>query len=236
MLTNQIPLPFSKYHPYDLKSFVSGKNVEVINVIANIIEHNEIHCLYLWGAKGTGKSHLLQAICTAAHKQGKTPAYLPLAEIENLSADMLTGLENLDLVCIDDIQTISGQSSWEEGLFHLFNSMKAENKCLVISADKSPQNLKLKLADLESRLSWDLVYRLEFLDEESLIKAMKLRANERMFDIPDEVFEYVLKRVPRDTHTLFNPINRLDEASIAEKKKITIPFVTKYISDTQIRL
>jgi len=94
-----------------------------------------------------------------------------------------------------------------------------------MSADQGPQSIGIQLPDLQSRLAWDLVFHLQPLDEASLIQALQRRARARMFDFPDEVLDYLVKRVSRDTHSLFRLLDRLDEASLASKKKITIPFV-----------
>lgn len=225
MSTNQIPLPFVGFDRLDFDSYLPGRNEAALGYVIRTAEGKERGNLYLWGQPGTGKSHLLQAISTRASDHQMSVAYIPLDRIMDLSPGMLQGLEMLDLVCIDNLHLLAGLEEWEQALFHLFNRMRLEQKPLVMTAERSPQNSGIKLPDLRSRLSWDLVFHLQPLDEQGLTQALKQRARSRMFDFPDEVLDYLVKRVSRDANDLFTLLDRLDEASLASKKKITIPFV-----------
>ena len=225
MQSSQMPLPFERFDRYDLESFLPGDNSDAISHLVRVIRGEEFNNLYLWGKMGTGKSHLLQAACTTATDNQKRTAYIPMSQRQELSPDMLEGLEQLDLVCIDDLECITGDDEWELSLFHLFNRMRESRHPLIMTADQSPQSLGMDLPDLKSRLGWDLVYRLETLDEASVILAMKRRAEQRRFELPDDVLDYMMKRVSRDTHSLFKLLDEIDAASISQKKKITIPFV-----------
>jgi DnaA family protein len=230
MQLNQIPLPFDKFNRYDIDSFLPGKNQDVLGQLNELVRDTTSKNILIWGLVGTGKSHILQAMCTAITNNNKSAAYIPLTEINDLSPGMLEGLEGMDLVCVDDIDCLAGISEWEQAMFHLFNRIRDSKGCLLISAGQNPKNLLINLPDLKSRLSWDLVYRLELLDETSLFEALKIRANQRRFDLPDEVVDYLFKRVSRDPHHLFNLLDDIDKASISEKKKITIPFVKRLLS------
>ena len=96
---------------------------------------------------------------------------------------------------------------------------------LLITAQHSPKGSPIQLADLKSRLAWDHVYHLQTLDEKHSLQALQLRAQSRGFDLPDEVAAYLLKRVARDMHNLFQLLDKLDNASLVAKKKLSIPFV-----------
>lgn len=221
----QIPLPFTRFNVFDFESFLPVGNDAALHGLKRIALGESQGNLYLWGQAGTGKSHLLQAATTLAADNKMNVAYIPLAQIGEFSPGMLLELEALDLICIDDLHRAAGSASWEQGLFHLFNRLRERRRPLVMSADQSPQAIGVELPDLKSRLAWDLVFHLLPLDEASLIQALQQRARARMFDFPDEVLDYLVKRVSRDTHSLFQLLDRLDEASLASKKKITIPFV-----------
>lgn len=185
--------------------------------------------IYLWGRPGTGKSHLLQAVCTCAQDNYRTAAYIPFAQLDEFTPELLHGLESLDLVCIDDLGRIAGRNEWETALFHLFNRMREANRSMIFAARQGPLEIALGLQDLKSRLSWDLGYYLTPLDDESVAIALKQRAGARMFDLPDEVVSYIVSRVARDTHNLFRLLDQLDDASLASQKKLTIPFVKRLI-------
>lgn len=221
----QIPLPFAGFERIDFELFQTRSNLDTVASLRQAAVGEDDHNIYLWGQAGTGKSHLLQAACTLASDHGRTVAYIPLARHGEILQEMLAGLAEYDLVCIDDLNYIQGNESWELPLFNLFNDMRDRCKPLLFTADKSPNGIGISMPDLKSRLTWDLVFHLLPADEETLITALQQRARARMFDLPDEVVEFLVRRVARDTHNLFDMLNRLDHASLQSKKKLTIPFV-----------
>lgn len=229
MAETQIPLPFTRCDPFDFDSYLPGGNAAALHGLKLIAAGRSQGNLYLWGPAGTGKSHLLQAAASLASGNKLMVAYIPLAQIEEFSPGMLQGLEALDLVCIDDLHRAAGSASWEQAVFHLFNRLRERRRPLLMSADQSPQAIGVELQDLKSRLAWDLVFHLQPLDEASLIQALQQRARGRMFEFPEEVLGYLVKRVSRDTHSLFQLLDRLDKASLERKKKITIPFVKEVL-------
>jgi DnaA-homolog protein len=221
----QIPLAFTKYEHVDFGLYVAGPNQQALQHLQNIISGEDRKNVYLWGQAGTGKSHLLQALCTEAAKAQLNIAYIPLTEAERLSPQMLEGLEHLALVCLDDIDFIAGNDEWEQAIFHLYNQLRDVQTPLLITAKHSPKGSPIKLPDLLSRLAWDHVYHLQSLDEKNSLQTLQLRAQSRGFDLPDEVAAYLLKRVARDMHNLFQLLDKLDNATLVAKKKLTIPFV-----------
>lgn len=179
--------------------------------------------LYLWGPQGSGKSHILQACCQAI----QAPAiYIPLTLLKQWGPETIEGLEEQTLICIDDIQAIAEDLAWEEALFHLYNRIKDnENSLLIVSSDKAPRTLNIKLPDLLSRLSWGLVIQLQELDDEEKINTLKSHAAKRGFELPDSVGQFLVNRCSRNMHDLHQLLNRLDSASLEAHRKITIPFV-----------
>jgi DnaA family protein len=172
---------------------------------------------------------LLQAACQQAADLKLSVAYLPLLEIGELNAEMFTGLEQLSLVCIDDVQALAGDAQCEEALFHLYNRMREAGSRLLIAGDVAPSALPIVLADLQSRLSWGPVFHLQDLNDENKISALQLRARTRGFELTEEVGQFLIRRSARDMTSLFALLDRLDEASLAQHRKLTIPFVRDLI-------
>jgi DnaA family protein len=179
--------------------------------------------LYLWGGKGTGKSHLLQACCQEITPNG---IYLPLELIKDLGPSVIEGLEDSRLVCLDDIEAIANDPPWEEALFHLYNKIRDQGKNrLIISGKEPPAQIKIQLPDLRSRLGWGLVIQVHELSEEAKITTLKRYALKRGFELPSVVGQFLLKRCARNMHDLHELLNQLDQASLVAQRKITIPFV-----------
>lgn len=181
--------------------------------------------LFVWGNASVGKSHLLQAACQQAAEEQRAVAYLPMMELIDLPAEIFDGLEQLSLVCIDDVQLIAGKAEWEEALFHFYNRMRDAGSTLLVTANVAPSALKVKLPDLQSRLCWGPVLQLNELDDAGKIAALQLRAEGRGFELSDEVAQFLIRRSARDMASLFALLDRLDEASLVQQRKLTIPFV-----------
>lgn len=189
--------------------------------------------LVLWGEPGTGKTHLLEAACRAAQAQGYAPLYLPLAEKADFTTALLEDAEQAPLVCVDDVDAIAGDATWEAALFALYERLRAQacpeqgrrGGMFVLAASASPLAIGLKLADLATRLTAGLVYQLKPLSDVEKIAALRLRAQRRGLEMTEEVANYLLTRFPRDTHSLFALLDKLDSATLAAQRRLTIPFL-----------
>lgn len=204
-------------------NFIVGDNAEAVKKMHDIIAAASGGLIYLWGATGCGKTHLLQAACRLADDTTRPPAYIPLSEANNLSPDILTGVARSDFICIDDIDSIAGLGEWERALFALYE-LRGQTP-LIVTAKANPRSIDLKMPDLMTRLANGLVYQIEPLSDDKKIKALQLRASQRGIELADDVGKYILNRFPRDTHALFGLLDKLDKASLATQRKITIPFV-----------
>jgi len=187
--------------------------------------------IYVWGAPGCGLTHLLQAACHQAQSAGLSVQYLPLRDLVGYAPEELfTGLEMVDLVCLDCLPTVAGRPDWELAIFNLYNRLREEGKRLLVAAEHSPRELALSLEDLRSRLQWGLTYQVHSLSDDDKQQALQMRARARGLELSDEVAQYIIQRLPRDTNELFWQLQRLDHASLAEQRKLTIPFVKKVLA------
>ena len=152
--------------------------------------------------------------------------YLPLAElVASSSPEVLQSLEQLDLLCLDELEAIVGIAEWEEAIFHCFNRLQQTGCKLLIASNHNPATIKIQLADLRSRLATGLVYQLEILDDEAKQQALIVQAQVRGLDLPNEVAQYLLRHHSRDIHVLMDLLRDLDKASMAAKRRLTIPFI-----------
>jgi DnaA-homolog protein len=178
--------------------------------------------LWLWGASGTGKTHLLQAVCAAA---GEAAAYFPLTRPLGLPPEALAGFERTRVLCVDDVDAVAGDLAWERALFRLFNEAAELRTRLIFAAAAPPRQPDWRLEDWRSRAAACVVYQLRELDDDGRIEALRLRAAQRGLQLPHETSEYLLKRMPRDLRSLFGVLDQLDEASLVAQRRLTIPFI-----------
>ena len=226
----QIPLAFANYQQFDFDSFLLTPQTLLLEQLKAIAKQDVVHHLYLWGERGTGKSHLLQAACKLASETHAQVAFVPLVNIKQFSPAMLHDLGKLDLVCIDDLDHLSGQEEWQQAVVWLYNELRDNGHSLIISGSTVPKQIKLELNDLRSRLEWDQVARLSAPDENTVREILKQKANARAFHLGTEVIDFLLKRVNRDLTSLVEILDQIDTASLVAKRKITIPFIKETLN------
>ena len=206
-------------------------NAQVLAAVRNQIVLATEPFMFLWGAAGCGLTHLLQAACHQAQTANKSFQYFPLRDLVGYAPEELfAGLESLDFVCLDGLDQVVGRSDWELALFNLYNRLRDANKLLLVAAALGPRELPIALPDLASRLQWGVTFHVHSLDDEEKQQALQFRARARGLELSDEVASFIIQRLPRDMNELFWQLNRLDHASLAEQRKLTIPFVKKILS------
>ena len=179
--------------------------------------------IYIYGAAGVGKSHLLQASC---HLAGDGALYLPLGELAGYSPDeVLQDIENLSLVCLDDVHQVLGRDDWELALFNLCNRARQRGCAMLVAGNAAPRVLAVELADLRSRLAWGIVYQLAQAGDEAKIAILQFRAARRGLALNREVCAYIVARAARDMDALLGLLDTLDNASLVEQRALSIPFV-----------
>ena len=224
-MSQQLPLGLQLQASARFSNFLAGPNDELIGQLMQTANGTGEPFFLLWGASGSGKSHLLQASCHLATDQDRTAAYVSLEDISNLSPELLEDWENYQLVCVDDVHRIAGKQHWEEALFNLYNRIRERRGRLIVSSVSMPAGHAFRLPDLVSRLGWGLVYQLNPLNDEQRLAALQQRAMQRGCEMPAETGRYLLRRLPRDIPALFELLDKLDEASLAAQRKLTVPFV-----------
>lgn len=221
----QLPLALQLRDDATFDNFFAGDNRLLVDQLRQFLSNDE-HYLFLYGPAGSGRSHLLQALCNRAQEQQVSAVYFPLKDCKDYPPEQLfDGLEAVSLICLDDVDAIVGDAVWEQALFNLFNRLQAGGRKLLVSANSAVRELPLSLPDLASRLSWGSVFKLNRLTEPQLIALIIFRADLRGLELSEEVAQFIYHRCQRDTHALIGVLNQLDKASLQEQRRLTIPFV-----------
>lgn len=223
-MTVQLTLPLSLRDDATFDNFYSSANEHCVAAVQASASGVGDPFIYLWGQEGAGRSHLLQAACHVAAQKSRTCVYLPL-NTPGLTPQILHDLEHMHLVCIDDIDAIAKDSTWEEALFYLYNRIREASGTLLIAGAHAPAHLGLNLPDLVSRLAWGVVFQLHVLSDEDKLAALSMRAKLRGLVLNEEVGQFLLRRCPRNMTQLFSILDILDKASLQAQRKLTIPFV-----------
>lgn len=224
----QLPLDIALHHEVDFSDFLPGPNEEVIAAVSAWAAGSGDTFLYLFGPSGCGKTHLLQAAQRNAASRGTVALYLPLAH-PGLAPAALEGLEHADLVCLDDIQAVSGNEAWDGGLFGLYNRLREAGNRLLVSANAPVSSLMIELPDLRSRLGWGPAYRLRPLGEADCERLLTQSATRRGLDLGADAIGYIMRRSSRDAGPLLRLVEEIDRESLRQKRRPSLWLVRQIL-------
>jgi DnaA family protein len=129
------------------------------------------------------------------------------------------------------LQAIAGDRDAEHALFDLYNRTRAEGGALLFAADASVAQLALGLPDLRSRLGACTQFTLKPLDDADRREVLKSQAVLRGIQLDDAVLDWLFSRYARDLGALLDLLDKLDQASLAAQRRITVPFLRDFLRD-----
>lgn len=210
---------------------ISPPNLEAVGRVREAAQRGGV--VWLWGTEGCGRSHLLQAVCAAAPVEMRA-GYLPFAELAAAGMPAIAALEGagaLDLLCLDDLDHALGERDFEVALFGVYRALEERRGGIVVAAATPPTARPWALADIGSRFGAAEVFQLRALDEEGQAEALRRRAAARGLDLSEETVRWLLRRFPRDMTQLGRLLDLIDEASLREQRRVTVPFVRTILGD-----
>ncbi len=228
LFSKQIPLQLVPLRDSRFEDFVNGPNAAVVEALKHVPHEPGSH-IFLFGGEGSGKTHLLNALCHEIRARQGRAFYLPLKRLPKDAVTSLQGLEKLDLVCVDDLHIIAGDESWEEALFHCFNRIREADGRLLVSSRKRLSALNLCLPDLASRLAWGLRLPLLPLADHDKLAVINLHSRVLGLSLPEDVQQYLLKHHDRSVAALIQTVENLQRAALTHKRKITVPLAREVL-------
>ncbi len=245
-MTTQLPLALRWPRRQRFEHFHPGANAAATAALQLLATEPGAPWIYLHGASGSGRSHLLMATCQAAsaRAEGADAAgaasagaaarrrvqYLPLAALGDPAA-VLRGVAGSELLALDDLGAIAGRPEAEHALFDLYNRARAEGNALLFAADAPPSQLGLQLPDLRSRLGACTQFSLKPLDDDERRAVLTAQAIARGIELDDSVLDWLFARYARDLGALLDLLDRVDVASLAAQRRITIPFLRGFLRE-----
>jgi DnaA family protein len=212
-------------------SFLPARNREALEHAGRVAAGEVAGATWICGPESSGKTHLLQAICSQA-AESRRAGYFPLAQLAPLGVGVLEGLQQLQCVCLDDLEAVAGRLEWEKALFGLLRELEESGSALVMAARPPPALAGWALPDLGSRCAAGAVLQLRVLDEAEQQQALQLRARLRGFELPEETSRWLQRRFPRDMRRLYGLLDTLDEAALAAQRRLTVPFIREVLSQS----
>jgi DnaA family protein len=222
-LSEQLLLDLGPLAEPSLSNFVAGRNREVLATLRSYRQLSaKERYIHLWGAPGSGRSHLLRAMAIA--EDGRL--LFPGAEPKQWEFS-----EPVGLYAVDDVDQLDGAE--EAALFGLINEARAHPGYAVLTtASQPPLALSIR-EDLRTRLGWGLVYKLEVLDDVDTDSALCAHAKQLGLSLNADVRRYLLTRCERNLRFLTHLIDRLDRYALVSHRPVTLPLLRAFLLDEE---
>jgi DnaA-homolog protein len=219
-----------RWRPHQrLDAFWPGGNAAAWRAVSDVADRASDQWLYLYGAAGTGKSHLLIGACRAGLESGRRSRYVSLAQRAAARSDAIAGIDPAGLLAIDDVQAVAGHRDAERALFDLFNRARAGRAQMLFGATAAPAELGIGLPDLVSRLAMCTQLALRPLDDAGRRAMLWTLAKRLGLQLDEGVLDWLFARHPRDPDSLVALLARIDRASLASQRRVTIPFLRELL-------
>ena len=230
---------------FTFENFVVGKPNELAYAAARRVadtENPSFNPLFLYGGVGLGKTHLMHAIAWHIRRN------YPQRRVIYMSAEKFMyhfvralrfkdtvsfkdQFRSVDVLMIDDVQFIGGKDTTQEEFFHTFNALVDRNRQVIISADKSPQDLDRMEERLRSRLGWGLVADLHPATYELRLGILHAKAEKIGCVVPDRVLEFLAHKISSNVRELEGALNRIAAHANLVGRTITLEMTQEVLAD-----
>jgi chromosomal replication initiator protein len=230
---------------FTFDNFVVGKPNELAHAAARrVAEATTVtfNPLFLYGAVGLGKTHLMHAIAHHIRRRDPKRRVIYLSA-EKFMYQFIRALRfkdtmafkeqfrSVDVLMIDDVQFISGKDSTQEEFFHTFNALVDNNRQVIVSADKSPSDLEGMEERLRSRLGWGLVADIHPTTYELRLGIIQAKAEQLGHAIPQKVQEFLAHKITSNVRELEGALNRIAAHAELVGRPITLETTQEVLHD-----
>ncbi len=209
----QLLLDLQPTQPPSFDNFIVGANQELLARLRSLAGSGCFDAVYLWGAEGCGKSHLLAA--TAALVVRRRPVLLLSAA---QPASVFTAPPG-GLLIVDDVDSLDEAA--QIALFRIFNTARMLGLALLLAGPCPPLQLQLR-EDLRTRIGQSLIYAVKTLNDEQKAAALHRHALERGLRVDEGLVRYLLSHGRRDLPSLMAVLDHLDHATLERQRHATL--------------
>ena len=226
---------------YTFETFVVGNNNRFAQTACLAVAETPgeaYNPLYIYGGPGLGKTHLMHSIGNfIIRKNPSTKVLYVTSEVflneviesirnNNTDPTRMTKFRdkyrNVDVLMIDDIQTIIGKESTQEEFFHTFNSLHQAGKQIVITSDRPPKEMETLELRIRSRFEMGLMADIGYPDYETRMAILRKKSEEKNVDFPDEILNYIADNINSNIREIEGALNKLIAYKAMEKEDITL--------------
>ncbi|MGB2601010.1 MAG: chromosomal replication initiator protein DnaA [Candidatus Omnitrophota bacterium] len=235
-------MPESRYQQiglnpnYTFENFVVGENNRFAHAAALAICEKlsrVYNPFFLYGGVGLGKTHLMQAMGQEILKRSPKARVLYISS-EEFTNQLISAIRtrttakfrdmyrNVDVLLIDDIQFIAGKNSTQEEFFHTFNALHDSHKQIVVSSDRTPQDIPTLEERLVSRFAWGLIADIQPPDFETRIAILEKKSENESVRVPKEVLFFLAENIKTNIRELEGALIRVVASAKLTSKELTV--------------
>ena len=220
---NDQNLAIDSEYEFTFDTYIVGSSNKFAHAAALAVAANPAGAynpLFIYGNSGLGKTHLLYAICNDIKKNrpDMTTLYIKGDDFtnelidsirKNTTSEFHQKYRRTDILLVDDIQFIAGKDSTQEEFFHTFNSLYEAKKQIVLTSDRPPKEIQTLEDRLRTRFEWGLIADIQPPDFETRIAIVKRKAESLDIKIPNEVCEYIAKKLKTNIRQLEGAVKKM---------------------------
>ena len=228
---------------YTFDNFIVGNSNQFAHAAAFSVAKSpgeQYNPLFVYGASGLGKTHLIQAIGhhIKHSSPGKRIAYI---STESFMNEFITAISNrktiefknkyreLDVLLLDDVHFLKDKEKLQEEMFYTFNELYYANKQIVLTADRLPKDIPNLEERLVTRFQWGLVVDIKKPDFETRLAILRKKVSSEKLNIPDEVLNYIANNIKENVRLLEGVLIKLLAAATLYKREIDIHLAREII-------
>ena len=238
------PVPTFQGNEFTFNNFVVGSSNKLAHAACTAVANhlaNEYNPLFIYGASGLGKTHLLNAIMNEVQRRDPNVViiYVKGDEFTNQMIESIATkstekfrakYRKADVLLIDDIQFIAGRDSTQEEFFHTFNALYEDHKQIILTSDRPPRDIKTLEDRLRTRFEWGLIVDIQPPDFELRIAIMRNKAKMMNIELPDDVLNFIAENLKSNIRQIEGAIKRIGAQSFLNNEPITVELAKKCIA------
>lgn len=236
---------------YTFDTFVVGDNNKFAQAAALAVADSpasSYNPLFIYGGVGLGKTHLMHAIGNKILQNNPNTTILYVTS-ENFTNELINSIKdgnfknesfrkkyrNIDVLLIDDIQFIAGKKMGQEEFFHTFNTLRENNKQVIISSDKPPRDIPLLEERLKTRFEWGLLADVSMPDYETRLAILRKKVQLENLIIDDYLLSVIATKINTNIRELEGVLNKIIAYASLTHTPITIESTEKAINDVALQ-
>lgn len=230
---------------YNFDNFIVGHNNRFAYAASEAVAKapaKAYNPLFIYGAVGLGKTHLLHAIGLAIQKK-QPKLKISLVSSEKFTNDMINAIKDkkidafrakyrtVDVLLVDDIQFLAGKEQTQEEFFHTFNDLHGSNRQIILTSDRPPKEIPTLEVRLRTRFEWGLIADIQPPELETRIAILRKKIEINNFNISDEILHYIATQIPSNVREMEGALTRIVAYASLLNTTVTLSIASNVIMD-----